>query len=230
MRDHEDGHAAVTPEPVEQREDPRPHRDVEHRDGFVGHQECRVEHQAGGDGDTLALPPRQLMGEPLDEQVGRRELHALERLDHESLSLVLGSPDPVDHHGFLDRTPHAESRIQRLVGVLIDHLHAAPGRTQPSGRESSNVSPRDEDRSRGGLHHPQDRLRRRGLAASRFTHQGDHLATTDGQRDAVDRGDVPAGFASEGAAQPTSHRVPDDEVSHVEQVLCVEVGEPRPER
>ena len=60
VRDHQHAHP-VPAQAVEQAEDPRPHRDVEHRDGLVGDQELRLEHERRRDRDALALAARELV-------------------------------------------------------------------------------------------------------------------------------------------------------------------------
>ncbi len=60
--DHEHSHPFLA-EPVEEREDPRPHRDVEHRNGLVGDQQLRLEHERRRDGDALPLASGELVRE-----------------------------------------------------------------------------------------------------------------------------------------------------------------------
>ena len=58
-------------QPVEQREDPRPHRDVEHRDGLVGDEQLRARARGRGDRDPLALAAGELVRDS-----GRRRARA----------------------------------------------------------------------------------------------------------------------------------------------------------
>ena len=60
MRDHEDAETAP-PQAVEQVEDARAHRHVEHRDGLVGDQQLRLEHERRGDRDALPLAAGELV-------------------------------------------------------------------------------------------------------------------------------------------------------------------------
>ena len=88
VRDHEDAHPVLA-QPVEERQDPRPHRDVEHRDRLVGDQQLRLEHERGRDRDPLALAARELVRIAVDEELGRRQPGPLHRLAHLRLALVL---------------------------------------------------------------------------------------------------------------------------------------------
>ena len=91
--DHQDAHP-ILPEPVQERQDARPHRDVQHRHRLVGDQQLGVEHQAGGDRDALTLPARELVRKAVDEELGRRQPGPLQRVAYLGLALLLAAGDP----------------------------------------------------------------------------------------------------------------------------------------
>ena len=70
VSDHEHRETLIA-ELVEDPENSGPDRDVEHRDGLVRHEQVRPEDEARGDRDTLPLAPRELVREPVREELGR---------------------------------------------------------------------------------------------------------------------------------------------------------------
>ena len=70
------------PQPVEELQDARPDRDVEHRDRLVGDEQPRLEDERGGDRNPLALPAGELVRVAVEEELRRRELDARQRLAH----------------------------------------------------------------------------------------------------------------------------------------------------
>ena len=90
VRDHQDAEPAA-PQAVEQVEDARAHRDVEHRDGLVGDEQLRLEHERRRDRDALPLAARELVRVAVEEELGGREPGALERLAH-ALGALLRVP------------------------------------------------------------------------------------------------------------------------------------------
>jgi len=102
--DHQNGHPVVTPEAVDQREDPRADRDVEHRHGLVGDKELWIEHKRGGDRDALPLAARELMWKALEVELGRRETGTCQRIADERRTLLLRT-DPVNEQRLFHRCP-----------------------------------------------------------------------------------------------------------------------------
>ena len=164
-------------------------------------------------------PPESSCGYRSTNRLGRRQLDPRERVDDESArARPSTAADVMDHHRLLDRLPHAEPRIERLVGVLVDHLHRCAG----SGASARWLRPRESlpvelDRAGRRIDQPEDRLRRRRLAAPGLADQREHLAGPHGERDAVHRVHGLAGLAPDRAEQPSADRVAHDEVAHLEQ-------------
>ena len=126
VRDHENPEAAPA-QRIEQRQDLGPHRDVEHRHRFVGDQELGLQHQRRRDRDALALAAGELVREPVQEQIGRREPRALER-PRDPFGTLVRRAEVVDEERLLDRLANPEARVERVVGVLVDELHPPPQR------------------------------------------------------------------------------------------------------
>jgi hypothetical protein len=81
----------------------------------------------------------------------------------------------VDGQGLLDGVAHAETRIQRLVGVLIHELDLPTQRAHFPGRQSGYVLALEEDAAAVRFDHPYDGLRGGGLAAAGFADQRQQL-------------------------------------------------------
>ena len=127
MRDHQDRETLFA-QAVEHVEDTRPDGDVEHRDRFVGHQNVRLEHERRGDRHPLALAARELVRVPVEIELGRRELDPDECIVNPRGSLGLRAAEAVDQERLLDHGADAESRIERLVRILVDDLDPPPHR------------------------------------------------------------------------------------------------------
>ena len=85
VRDHQDAEPALRAA-RERIEHAGAHRDVEHRDGLVGDEQLRLEHERGRDRDALALAARELVRVAVEEQLGRVEARPLQRLAHTSVA------------------------------------------------------------------------------------------------------------------------------------------------
>ena len=70
MRDHQDREALLA-QAVEDVEDARPHRDVEHRNRLVGDEHLGLEDERRGDRHPLALAARELVRIAVEEELGR---------------------------------------------------------------------------------------------------------------------------------------------------------------
>ena len=104
VRDHQDPEAALA-EAVEQVQDPRAHRDVEHRDGLVRHEQVGAKDDARRDRDPLSLAARELVRVALEKELRRVELHPRECLANVLAPLGLRAAEAVDEERFLDRGP-----------------------------------------------------------------------------------------------------------------------------
>ncbi len=218
--DHEDAEAAA-PQLVEEREDPGADGDVEHGDRLVGDEQLRVEHEARGDGNPLALAARELVWKAVEEELRGGQPRSRQRIADAVLPLLAAAALSVDEQGLLDGGAHAKARVERLVGILEDELgvaaeppHLAPG----CGRD---VLALEADRPRVGLDEPEDRLRRRGLAASRLAHEREHLSLVEREGHPVDGADGQLRPAGDCSHQPSWNGEAGDEVLDLEQGMAV---------
>ena len=105
----------------------RAHRDVEHRDRLVADQPVGVEHERGGDRHALALAARQLVRVAVGEALGRQADVGRARA---STRVALGGAHALHEQRLGHDRAHAHARVERLVRVLEDHLHAPAQRAQ----------------------------------------------------------------------------------------------------
>ena len=124
-------------------EDLRAHRHVEHRDRLVADQPVRLEHERGGDRHALALPARELVRVAVEEALrapGRRPPARAARARRGRRRR-----DALHAQRLGDDRRHALARVERLVGVLEDHLDAAgaarAARRLPSHRRAVGWTP-----------------------------------------------------------------------------------------
>ena len=113
------GEALLGAKPRQEVEDLRLHRGVERRGRLVEQQDLRLQDQRAGDRDALALAAGELVREA--EAEGRAEPDVVERL-HDALLLV---GEAVDGERLGKHAVDRVARVQRGVGVLEHHLHAA---------------------------------------------------------------------------------------------------------
>ena len=92
MRDQQDGESAFALELCEQVQDAHANRDVEHRRGFVGHEQVRIHGQRSGDGHALALTAGEFMRIAPDELLGRVEPDRAQQFEHVCAHLGPGDP------------------------------------------------------------------------------------------------------------------------------------------
>ncbi len=133
MADEDVGQPEVAPQPVEQVQHLRLHRDVERRDWLVEHDDAGIRRQRAGDADPLRLATGELVRVAIEELLAQADrLHQL------------GEPAPARRgveaeqapHRRLQRLPDRLARVQRGDRVLEDVLdvpgQARAGRARPS--------------------------------------------------------------------------------------------------
>ena len=74
-------------------------RYIEHGDRLIGDDYLRVQDDRPRNGDTLALAPRQLVGEALEELLPRQQARILESPNHQLLPLLPRGRKPVNEEG-----------------------------------------------------------------------------------------------------------------------------------
>ncbi len=96
---------------------------------------------------------------------------------------------------------HLHARIERSVGILVDHLHMPAEAAQLASIVMGDVLALVDDAPAGGRDHAQDSQAGRRLAATALPHQAERLAAAQGKAHAVDRLDGPHLAPDEVAAQ-----------------------------
>jgi hypothetical protein len=161
-------------QPGQQGQDPGPYRHVQHRRRLVSDQQLRLQHQAGGDGDPLALAAGQLMRVAVEVQVGRGQPRPFQRVPGALAALGAVAHPWMASGSSMWRDP--ESGVERLVGVLVDQLHVPAQLPQRLGGQMGNVFTLEAQRPRGRFQHAQHGPRGGRLAAARLADEREQLA------------------------------------------------------
>src|SRR5439155_882206 len=201
VRDEEHGEAEAPAQILQQVQDLRLDRDVEGRDGLVGHHEAGADGEGPRDADALALAAAELVR--IAARGLGRQAHQLEQLSH-PLPALRACTEAMDREPFADDALDAHARIERAVGVLEDDLHLAAERAQLARPECQERAPVERHLPRGGLDEAQHETPERRLPRARLADQAEGLARLDGQRHAV-HGQHPG-------ARPAEEPAPDREV------------------
>ena len=123
MRNEQVGQVELFLQVFEQVDDLRLDRHIERRDRLVADDKRWVDCQGARNADTLALTAGELVRVAVDE-VGI-EANDLEQLLHPILALFFGRANVVNFERFADDAADGHARVERGVGILKDHLHAA---------------------------------------------------------------------------------------------------------
>ena len=158
-------------------------RDIEGADGFVGHDQARVERQGAGDGNALALAAAELVREVVHLRRAQADL----REDLGGAGIGLGTAgNAVDQQGLADDGARRHARVERAERVLEDHLHLAAEGAHLRLGELRYVRAAEADGAGGGFHQAHHGARHGGLAAAGFADEAEGLAFVDAEADAID--------------------------------------------
>ncbi len=165
--------------------DLRLRRGVQGADGLVRHHATGLGGQHPGNGDALALPAGELVGETVGD--GGREPDPLEQdADPGLRRLVIELGPRPQADGVGDLAPDPPAGVERCIGILEDHLQgtelAGPG--GPADHLHRLPAVPDVAGARGD--EADGRPSQGGLPTTRFAHQADYLPGVDGQRRADD--------------------------------------------
>src|SRR5439155_24754244 len=117
--------------------------------------------------------------------LGRSQAHGLERL-RDAPPQLLSPPHAMDAERVSDRLLDRHRRVERRVRVLEDDLHPAPELAQLALGHVRDLLSLEDDASLARLHEPEQRSAERRLSTPRLTHEPEHLAATELERDVVD--------------------------------------------
>src|SRR5581483_8788632 len=175
------------PQPVlevlEEVHDLRPDRDVERRDGFVAHDEVRLERQRPRDPDPLPLAAAERVGIPVDGVGG--EPDELEQLAHPVARFLDAPYDAVHDERLADEVEDLHARVQARVRVLEHELHVPAQVTEVLPVHVRDVVALERDRAGRDGDPSQDRPAGRGLARAGLPDQTEGLAAKDLEGDVV---------------------------------------------
>jgi adenosylmethionine-8-amino-7-oxononanoate aminotransferase len=94
VRDHQD-RETLAAQAVEDVEDARAYRDIQHGDRFVGNEHLGLEDERRGDRDPLALATGELVRKAVEVELGRRKLHTASGVEPPACVLV----EPIQGNG-----------------------------------------------------------------------------------------------------------------------------------
>ena len=123
VRDENVRQAKLALEPAEEVEHLSLDGHVERGNWLVAHEQLRFERERAGDVDALALAARELVRVAV-HMLGV-QANKLHQLANASLALLRISLRLVDNHRLFDDLRAGLARVERRVGILEDHLHAA---------------------------------------------------------------------------------------------------------
>ena len=126
MRDEEIGEAEALLQIDQEVDDLRLDVDVERRNRLIGDDEVRPHRQRARNRDALALPAGELMRIALGRF--RAEPDDVQQLADVLLRLRLGARDLVQAQRLAEDVGHRHARVERRIGILEHHLHAAAQR------------------------------------------------------------------------------------------------------
>ena len=182
VRDQEHREGARAAQLDQQTQHLRAHRDVERGDGLVADERLGLQRERRRDHDALALTARELMRVAAPEAVRRRQAGVVQRRDaSEHAVLALGHPGRGE--ALLHRCADGAPRIERLIGILEDQLHAPP----QSAEIAVDGLIVELDAAGARLLQAEQRARKRRLAAARLAHEAERLSASPDQVDAIDR-------------------------------------------
>ena len=138
----------------QQVDDLRLDRDVERRHRLVADDQVGAERQRAGDADALALAAGEFVR--VGEHGGGPQPHALEQVG-DALAALGRRADIVDDQRLAHDLARRHARVQRGVGILVDHLHAPPVGQHALGVEAGDVLAADADGAAGRLQQFQER-------------------------------------------------------------------------
>ena len=128
VRDEQIGQAELAPQPRQQIDDLRLHRNVQRGHRLVAHHEVRLQHQRAGDADALALAAGELVR--IAAQVRGAEADPFQRRDNAGARVRRAAAARAAAAAGRRSAPTLRRGFERGVGVLENDLHARAQRRQ----------------------------------------------------------------------------------------------------
>src|SRR5829696_199085 len=183
--DEQVGQVPLPLEHLQQIDDLRLDRDVQRRDGLIGHDKVWVDGECPGHTDSLPLAARELVRVAVG--VFLAQTNRLQELVHALGALLRAVGQVVDVYALGDDVAYDHTRVQGGLGVLKDHLHLAVESPALIALGLVDVLAPEEHLATRRLVKPDQHPSRGRLAAARFADQAERLALIDLERDPVDR-------------------------------------------
>ncbi len=190
VRDDQDRHAQLGPQPREQLQDLRLDRRVQRRGRFVRNHQVRLQGQRHGDQRALAHATGKLVGVMMHAPLGRG--HASQRQQPHRLGhrLALGHT-AVDHQHLGNLVANRRAGIEAGQRILVDQRHAlpadAPALVAGQGAEVDAGQSYLTCYERGRRQQRHHRHRQRRFAGTGFADDGKHLPARDVEADVAHR-------------------------------------------
>jgi hypothetical protein len=183
VRDEDVGEVELLLQLDEQVQHLRLDRDVECRDGLVGDDELRLEHERAREPDALALAAAELVRVPVCGL--RRHADPLQHLVDDAVA-VPARGGAVDAEALGDQVADLHAWVEGADGVLKDDLHVTAHLLEALRAQADDVDAVEGDLARRRLEQPQQRAAERRLAAAGLAHEAERLAAPHVEIDAVD--------------------------------------------
>jgi hypothetical protein len=190
MRDEEDSRSLLAAQVVDQLEHLRLRGHVEGRSRFVGDEELRLEGKGHGDHHPLALSAGELVRIGLGDQLGVRQVHLAEEVEHTALAFRRREK-AMGAEGFRDLVRHPHHRVEGGHRLLEHRTDLAPAHVAPACLvEAQEIAACEPDRAGqdpdAAGQKADGRHRRHRLAGPRFPHDAERLARSDRKRHVLD--------------------------------------------
>lgn len=194
VRDEEVGEGELVLEILEEVDDLGLDGDIEGADRLVADEEFGFDGQGTGDSDPLPLASGELVG--IAVQVSGVEADEVEEFG-DSLAASRGlHVGEVDAEGLSDNVLDSHSGVERVEGVLKDHLDPFADGEEGGGVEGGQVETVEADGARGNGSQADDGFAGGGFSAAAFSDESDGGSFGNGEGDSIDGFD-PAGLALE---------------------------------
>ena len=166
-------------------QNPRSHRNIQHRYWLIRHQKIRVQHQRPRQHHALQLPTAELMRVLIQEKFRRLQIHPLQSVQNARQPFLFVLP-AMDDERLGQRAIERKPRVERFERVLEHQLHPpAECQLRPS-IQMRQLRAIEDDLPRARLDQLDEQLAGRRLPAAGFTRQAQALAAPQGEGDFVD--------------------------------------------
>ena len=160
------------------------HRNVEHRNRLIGHQQPGRQRDRGSDGHPLTLPPRKLMRKAVQHRGRRGQTNSLKCLAHDRCAVT--ARHPVDTQTLLDDRTNGKPGVECVVGILMHQLDGPAIGPQFRAPQTGDVDTVENHPAAAGVLQADDRAGHCALAATGLAHQSHNLTGLHRQRQTLD--------------------------------------------